>query len=455
MPNTNTRRIEIDVPVEARPFEHGVDQARFGRAEDAPRHARHQRRREQRQDACGCDKSPERRVGSHHDPGKHQPDHHRDQGAAAAGDQRVGERLGHVRIGQHRDEVGDGEMAQAEAFDHRIGIGQRAQQQCEHGIDNEEGQDRQQQRHPKAGPYAAADEDLRKQLILLFEENDKLKQQLALKKKESAKDIDALISIGKEHSSFFCDDAAYAVVVVNGQRKTYKVESRAYANWLRYEFRLAQEKAATGSEIKTAILQLAADAEFEPLTPKYQVQLRTAEVDGCIYIDLGDDLGQCIEVNDTGWGFVEAPETVQFRRTSGMQALPVPERGGSIELLRPFTNLTDNDFRLFVPVLLDAFRQGRHPILNLVGEHATAKSTLAKIFKKLVDPDGTELRGLPNTVEDMFVAVDNARVRAWDNISKITPTISNALCQLSDGSGFGRRKRYTDSDEYSVQGSPN
>jgi putative DNA primase/helicase len=108
---------------------------------------------------------------------------------------------------------------------------------------------------------------------------------------------------------------------------------------------------------------------------------------------------------------------------------------------------------LFVAVLLDAFRSGKYPILNLVGEFGTAKSTLAKMFKQLVDPDETELRSLPGNLHDVFIAVHNARVRAWDNVSKIERTISDALCQLSDGSGFGTRKLYTDDDEFRIQGS--
>jgi hypothetical protein len=44
-------------------------------------------------------------------------------------------------------------------------------------------------------------------------------------------------------------------------------------------------------------------------------------------------------------------------------------------------------------------------------------------------------------------------VRAWDNISKIERSISDALCQLSDGSGFGTRKLRTDDDEFRIQGS--
>jgi hypothetical protein len=286
--------------------------------------------------------------------------------------------------------------------------------------------------------------------IGLEQNKDDLRKLYALMKAQQA---DALVKLGQQRAEFFCNDAVYATVMVHGHRTNYPVTSTAFKKWLRYEYFRELEIAVDPGAIKTAIEQLAANAEFGDGTPQHRMQLRTAAVDGHIYIDLCNDQQQCIEVNENGWRVIEAPSEVPFRRTPGMRALPVPPRGGSIDMLRQFVNLTDKDFVLFVAVLLDAFRQGKHPILNLVGEQATAKSTLAKIFKKLTDPDETELRSLPGTIRDMFIAVDNARVRAWDNISRITPTISNALCELSDGSGFGIRKLYTDSDEYTVQGS--
>jgi hypothetical protein len=60
---------------------------------------------------------------------------------------------------------------------------------------------------------------------------------------------------------------------------------------------------------------------------------------------------------------------------------------------------------------------------------------------------------LPESVRDLFVAVANARVLAFDNVSKIDRRISDALCQISDGSGFARRQLFTDVGEIRIQGS--
>ncbi len=61
-----------------------------------------------------------------------------------------------IRIGQHGEEIADRQPPQIEALDHRIGVGQRAEQQRQHGIDHEEAEDREQQRDPDLGQHAAA-----------------------------------------------------------------------------------------------------------------------------------------------------------------------------------------------------------------------------------------------------------------------------------------------------------
>src|SRR5262249_3576946 len=67
---------------------------------------------------------------------------------------------------------------------------------------------------------------------------------------------------------------------------------------------------------------------------------------------------------------------VRFRRAAGMLPLPVPERGGSIEVLRPFLNVSsNNDFVLLIAWLLAALRpSGPYPLLAMLGEQGSAKT---------------------------------------------------------------------------------
>jgi hypothetical protein len=73
--------------------------------------------------------------------------------------------------------------------------------------------------------------------------------------------------------------------------------------------------------------------------PAHDVNVRYAERDGKIYVDLADESWSAVEITRTGWRIVDEPP-VRFLRTGGMTALPMPERGGTLLDLRPFLNAT-------------------------------------------------------------------------------------------------------------------
>jgi hypothetical protein len=79
-----------------------------------------------------------------------------------------------------------------------------------------------------------------------------------------------------------------------------------------------------------------------------------------------DESWRCIEIGAHGWRIADDPP-VRFRRSAGMQPLPLPVRRGSIELLAPFLSLaSDNDFVLVVAWLLGALRAGGpYPVLAI------------------------------------------------------------------------------------------
>jgi hypothetical protein len=121
------------------------------------------------------------------------------------------------------------------------------------------------------------------------------------------------------------------------------------------------------------------------------------------YIDLGDPSGRAVAVNASGWSIVDRPP-VAFRRPEGLLSLPFPSRDGSIELLRPYVNLTDRDFRLLIAWLAAALRPlGPYPILALYGEQGSAKRTLARVARMLVDPHSAPLLVEPKSTRDLAV----------------------------------------------------
>jgi hypothetical protein len=135
-----------------------------------------------------------------------------------------------------------------------------------------------------------------------------------------------------------------------------------------------------------------------------------------IVLDLGDSTWQGVEIQAAGWQGVERPD-VHFRRSAGQQALPVPARDGSIALLRKFINVDPADLLHLVGWLTAALRSmGPHPILFITGQQGSAKSTLARICRLLVDPHSTPLLAEPKDHRDLIVAALHGWVQAYDKL---------------------------------------
>src|SRR5262249_27352250 len=188
--------------------------------------------------------------------------------------------------------------------------------------------------------------------------------------------------------------------------------------------------------IQDALQTLMSQALFTG--PEYPVFMRVAEHDGAIYLDRADPEWTAIRIAPTGWKVVkDAP--VKFRRARGMQVLPIPVRGGSIDDLAPFINVWDESlWRLIIAWLVGALcPRGPYPILVLNGEQGSAKSTLARVLRKLIDPHTVPLRRPPRNERDLMIAGVNGRVVSLDNLSHLSAWLSDTLSSLATGGGFG------------------
>jgi hypothetical protein len=164
-------------------------------------------------------------------------------------------------------------------------------------------------------------------------------------------------------------------------------------------------------------------------------------------IDLGDAARRAIEVSRYGWEIVDHGD-VNFWRPAGMRALPVPEPRGSIGDLSPFVNIEPADVPLLIAWMTAALRPvGPYPILVLYGEQGSAKTTLARVCRRLIDPHATLLRSFPKSERDLMIAAHHNWLLAFDNLSSLASWQSDALCRLSTGGGFGTREWFTNDRE--------
>src|SRR5262245_54913955 len=120
--------------------------------------------------------------------------------------------------------------------------------------------------------------------------------------------------------------------------------------------------------------------------PTVETFIRVRGHGGKLYVDLGDPEWRAVEIDAAGWRVVNDPP-VRFRRPRGMVPLPEPVRGGSLDELRQLVNVRDDaSWLMLVGWLAGALRdRGPFPVLALAGEQGSAKSTLGRFLRRLVD----------------------------------------------------------------------
>jgi hypothetical protein len=257
-----------------------------------------------------------------------------------------------------------------------------------------------------------------------------------------------LVELAQVAEFFHFDDDAYVSFEVNDHRETSRVSSKPFRRWLSRRYFEENGKVAGGQATQDAINTLCGQALFAG--PELPIAVRTAECDAAYWIDLCDTDRRCVRIDRNGWTVVESRQVpVRFVRRRAMHPLPLPRPGGSISSLRKFVNIQDeNDWVLLIAWLIAAMRpRGPYAILNVQGEQGTAKTTLSRILRMLVDPNRAPVRSEPREPRDLMIAASNSRVVAFDNLSNIPVWLSDAMCRLATGGGFSTRELYSDSDE--------
>lgn len=264
-----------------------------------------------------------------------------------------------------------------------------------------------------------------------------------------ANQAQSLIRIASEHYDFGIDDTGSAFVIPTaGVRIAKSMSSAQVSSELMMTYFEEKGTPPTPAAIKSALAICEAKAGRGSRTP---LSLRIARKGSQIAVDLGRADGRCIVIRKGEWKRRSGPPSwAIFKRTALTGEMVMPRQGGSIDTLRSFAPVTDENWDLLVAwmvaVLLD---DGPIPVLSLTGEHGSGKSTLGRLIAELLDPNPSPLRQPPSQREDWLVAASGSRVVGIDNLSRIPLWLSDSMCRAVTGEGYAKRALYTD-DELSV-----
>jgi len=248
------------------------------------------------------------------------------------------------------------------------------------------------------------------------------------------------------------EKVAYATIPVNSHLEHWRIESSTFQRWAAGQFYRATGSAPAGQMLSDALRVLNVRAIEEGACHK--PMMRTGWADGASWLDLGDDRWRAVKITAHGWDVVDAPP-VKFVRSEVMAPLPVPEKGHLLEEFRRHVNASDDDYCLIVAWLVAALwgRANAFPVLALGGEQGSGKTTMARVLRTLVDPSAVPGLSIPKDERDLFVQAMSGHTLSFDNVSKVDPWFSDAVCRLSTGSGFLTRKLHSDNEPFWFQGS--
>ncbi|GMU61127.1 MAG: hypothetical protein AMXMBFR34_28900 [Myxococcaceae bacterium] len=246
------------------------------------------------------------------------------------------------------------------------------------------------------------------------------------------------------------EDEAYATVLVDENWETWPIASDEFHSFLTRLYFEAEGGAPGSQALTDATNTLKAEARFRGEC--HPVHVRVAEKHDALFIDACDEAGNAIKVTPTGWEVVR-DTPVKFRRPKGMQALPLPVRGGDINELRAFLNVPRLEHWMLVLAWLAAvfFARGPFTFLVLLGRQGSAKTTTARALRRLSDPNKADVRAQPRNEENLMVSARNGKMMIIDNISNIPVWLSDALCRLATGGGFATRELFTNLSEVIVE----
>ena len=234
-------------------------------------------------------------------------------------------------------------------------------------------------------------------------------------------------------------------------RECMPILGSRFAKFLRKVALDAKMKVQSGAVLAELQQTLAAEAEFGGNVKDVfrRVGWHETENGRGIVLDLCREDGKVVVVTRDGWNVVdESP--VPFLRTPSMEELPLPKRGGDLGRLRPLVNLRDEDYPLFLALLLMTLRpSGPYPVAAIYGENGCAKTSLGVILSRVIDPQKLDegkweeqLMTL-DTVKNFVLAASEGHVLGFDNVGELNSAFSDAICRGATGASLKTRKLYT------------
>ncbi|MGX8262356.1 ATP-binding protein [Streptomyces thermocarboxydus] len=242
----------------------------------------------------------------------------------------------------------------------------------------------------------------------------------------------------------------------NGHPVARPIRSQGTTGSHRQELMVGLFRDGVGVFNGTALKEALDLIEALALTEEIQaVHIRVAPGwDGATWLDLGRADGRSVRIHPTGWDIaVPDPREVCWRRTQLTGELPLPARdtdGKGIDLLLRLCNFATAQTECLAIAWLIGCLEPSVPVPApfLTGPQGAGKSTGGRMLTRIIEGMSGDLRRAPKDEENLIAAVAAGWVTALDNLSHMTPDLSDAMCCIVTGAENVKRALFTDGDVF-------
>lgn len=233
---------------------------------------------------------------------------------------------------------------------------------------------------------------------------------------------------------------------INDHTEIWPCKSKMVTRWLNNEYWKKKNKALGSEATKNTIAVLEGRATFDG--PLIKLSNRSSWLDDCIWYDLTNENWQAVKVSSSGWEIINNPP-VLFRRYTHNKSQVSPQKEGDVRLFINYVNITNEEHKLLLLVsIISSFISGfAHPVIVIFGSQGSAKTTLSKLLRKLIDPSSIEVASMPDNHKELVQALAHHYFLFFDNVSFISENVSDILCKAITGGGFIKRELYTDDED--------
>jgi len=244
-------------------------------------------------------------------------------------------------------------------------------------------------------------------------------------------------------------NSVYILIENNGHTESVSLADARTKDWLRYLYYKETGENHSDESYKNALSLIRSEVLMDAVKTEV-IHNRIAMTGDAIYYDLANPDWQAVKISKTGVEIVSLNENTPIfarRQHQHAQVLPKFKRAALGELVQ-LLRIPSKDRQLFMVHLVSMLVEKYPiPIMNILGEQGSNKTTLAKSVKNIVDPSGGNISSIPRNKTELLLHFNNRYLVNFDNVSGFDSETSDIFCRAITGEGQSKRQLYTDQDE--------